>query len=393
MHVFTYTLLNQKFFIKDKHCSKITSVISILENECTKRHFSHGADREKKSGRNERKYISICRRENRQLFAQGNQATSNEPIIKWNCLPSFGSRVGRTWQFGWARHPRFCRNNNVNLSPRFSLVSSLSFSFFLFFSRASTTVPVSIVGDNLPGTQKELTTWKGNRAYWHRKGTERPTRAPPVLSSIMRPVGRGEPFGTVFVRLAEHNIITWTHSLLTLGSLALHLTSSRVVGVYPSLFHLPVFVLLLIPECFWDLLIGNINRMHERTISDKQVIKTTAIFLDPWTFRNVLFFTRDTSILNLRICELFFLIILNSLFISFYFFSFLLSELYLLVLFYSHFLHVSVSRFTFIPSLSLFFYHLSAWSESYIDRLEWRYQQAISRALINHDVLLFHHAF
>lgn len=31
----------------------------------------------------------------------------------------------------------------------------------------------------------------------------------------------------------------------------------------PSLLHPPVFVLLLIPECFWDLLIGNINRMHD----------------------------------------------------------------------------------------------------------------------------------
>lgn len=29
--------------------------------------------------------------ENQRLFAEGNQATSNEPIIKWNCLPSYES--------------------------------------------------------------------------------------------------------------------------------------------------------------------------------------------------------------------------------------------------------------------------------------------------------------
>lgn len=87
----------------------------------------------KKSGMSGRKYIPIFHGENRRLFAQGNQATSNEPIIKWNCLPSFGSRGGRAGQSGWARHPRLCRNNNVNLSPRFSLVSSL-LSFFLLLS-------------------------------------------------------------------------------------------------------------------------------------------------------------------------------------------------------------------------------------------------------------------
>lgn len=194
----------------------------------------------------------------RRVIRRHQTSRSSSGIVYLALAPAGGAQNS----LGGLGTPRFCRNNNVNLSPRFPLVSSLS--FFLSFSRAPTTVPVSIVGDNLPGTQKELTTWKGNRAYWHRKGTERPTRAPPVLSSIMRPVGRGEPFGTVFVRSAEHNIITWTHSLLTLGSSALYLTFSLVVGVSPSLLHLPVFVLLLIPECFWDLLIGNINRMHER---------------------------------------------------------------------------------------------------------------------------------
>ncbi|KYM83860.1 hypothetical protein ALC53_05720 [Atta colombica] len=49
--------------------------------------------------------IVIFHRENRRLFAQGNQATSNEPIIKWNCLRSYGSRGGRIGQSGWAWYP------------------------------------------------------------------------------------------------------------------------------------------------------------------------------------------------------------------------------------------------------------------------------------------------
>lgn len=72
------------------------------------------------------------------------------------------------------------------------------------------------------------------------------------------------------------------------------------------------------------------------------------------------YFSQDTSILSLWICELFFLNHIKlSVFLILFFFSFLLSELYSLVLFYSHFLYVSVSRSTIISSLSLFFYYLS----------------------------------
>lgn len=44
---------------------------------------------------------------------------------------------------------------------------------------------------------------------------------------------------------------------------ALHLSPSYVVAVFPPSRFARLFVPLLIPGCFWDLLIGNINRMHE----------------------------------------------------------------------------------------------------------------------------------
>lgn len=96
-----------------------------------------------------------------------------------------------------------------------------------------------------------------------------------------------EGHGTTNARAScsvEHNASRWTRRALryrfrTVGgaqhyhvdpqppdprsfSLTSHFLTRRWRS--PSLLHLPVFVLLLIPECFWDLLIGNINRMHER---------------------------------------------------------------------------------------------------------------------------------
>jgi len=64
---------------------------------------------------------------------------------------------------GGLRTPRLCHNNNVNLSLRLlPLLASFPSSLALFLSLSSMSGAglhrLSIVGDNLPGTQKELTT-------------------------------------------------------------------------------------------------------------------------------------------------------------------------------------------------------------------------------------------
>lgn len=75
----------------------------------------------------------------------------------------------------------------------------------------------------------------------------------------MRPVGRGEPLGTVFRSVGRAQHYHMDPRPPDPRRSALHLTFSRVVGgPLPRSFRL--FVPLLIPKRFWDLFIGDINR-------------------------------------------------------------------------------------------------------------------------------------
>jgi len=99
----------------------------------------------------------------------------------------------------------------------------------------------------------------------------------------MRPVGRREPLDTVFVRSAEHNIITWTHGLLTL------VLRPYISLPHTSLLFLPSFRLPVCPSLNSRMLLGFAHWKHKSyargtTISSKQAIKRTAIFLDLWAF-------------------------------------------------------------------------------------------------------------
>lgn len=222
--------------------------------------------------------------------------------------------------------PCLCRNNNVNLSPCFFLSSSIFLSPVNYDSRLHRR-------RQFAGHTKRVDNLKGKSSLLTEEGhAERPTRAPPpVLSSIMRPVGWGEPLDTVFVRSVEHNIITWTHGLLTL-----------VLRPYISLPHVS---LLFIPFSFHSPVCSSLNsRMllgfahwkhksyaRETTISSKQAIKRTVIFLNLQAFTFAMLYLSAIRIFLLRICQLFF----NSLFWSFCFiFRFSLDKLRSLTLFY-----------------------------------------------------------
>lgn len=255
--------------------------------------------------------IVIFRRENWRLFVQGNQATSNEPIIKWNCLRSYGSRGGRAGQPGWARHPpplpRLCRNNNVNLSPCFflSLFLSLSINHGSRLHRRRQFAEHTKRVDNLKG-KSSLLTEEGH--------AERPTCAPPpVRSSIMRPVGRGEPLDTVFVRSVEHNIITWTHGLLTLVLRSYISLPHTSLLFFPFSCRSPVC-----PSLNSRMLLGFAHWKHKSyargtTISSKQAIKRTVIFLDLWAFIFAMFYLSTIRVFFLRIyCFLKFVLELSS---------------------------------------------------------------------------------
>lgn len=189
--------------------------------------------------------------------------------------------------------PRLCRNNNVNLSPS-SLVSSLSRQHQLWFPSPSSATICRIHKKSWQ-LEREIEPIDRRRA---RNGQRAP---PPVPSSIMRPVGRGEPLGTIFVRSAKHNIITWTHGLLTL-----------VLRPYISLPHTSLLFLLFLfhslvcPSVNFRMLSGFVHWKHKSyargtTISSKQAIKRTAIFLDLWAFTFAMFYLSTIRIFFLRI--------------------------------------------------------------------------------------------
>lgn len=181
----------------------------------------------------------------------------------------------------------------------------------------------------------------------------------------MRPVGRGEspsvPFS--FGRRSTTYHVDPQPSHPRSFSLTSHFLARR--WRFPSLLHLPVFVLLLIPECFWNLLIGK-HKSYAREERQSRINKSLKRPPGPLDFFIMLYFSQDTNVFSRQICKLFFNLHLNSLF-----FNFARDELYLLVSFYSYFFHVFISRSIFIFSLSLLLLLIiPARSESYIDRFE-----------------------
>lgn len=159
--------------------------------------------------------------------------------------------------------PCLCHNNNVNLSPCFSLAPFLSLFIYLYL--------VSINhGSHLhrrrqfAGHTKRVDNLKGK-------------------SSLLTEEGHGTANARASSCSVEHNASRWTrraprYRFRSVGGAqhyhvdprppdprpsALHLTLSHVVAVSPPSRFVRLFVRLLIPGCFWDLLIGNINRMHE----------------------------------------------------------------------------------------------------------------------------------
>lgn len=149
----------------------------------------------------------------------------------------------------------------------------------------------------------------------------------------------------------EHNIITWTHGLLTLVLQTLHLTSPRVVAVFPPLLRIRLFIPLLIPGCFWDLLIGNINRMREeRQFRVNKPLKRSIFFLifQLLFLRCYIYCDKDVLSRTSKIAKCFFFLI----------FKFNFNFVFLLFLFFLYRFVLLIFYFTFFPSfsyLSIFF--------------------------------------
>lgn len=192
--------------------------------------------------------IPICRGENRRLFAQGNQATSNEPIIKWNCLPSSGSRGGHTASLGGLGTPVFITTIMLIYLPVF--LSSLS-----PFLRLSLSLSLSLVKHGcrlhrahrrrqFGGHTKRVDNLKGKSSLLTQEGhgTANAARAPPpVLSSIMRWIPldarrerEREPLGTVFRSVGGAQHYHMNRRPPDPRRSALHLTFSRVVRGPPT---------------------------------------------------------------------------------------------------------------------------------------------------------------
>lgn len=164
------------------------------------------------------------------MFAQGNQATSNEPIIKWNCLRSYGSRGGRVGQSGWARHPPvFVATIMLIYLPVLSLFLSFSLVSINHGSRLHSR-------RQFAGHTKRVDNLKGK-------------------SSLLTEEGHGTANARAFSCSVEHNASRWTRRAPSVPfsfgrrsthyhmdprppdprPSALHLTPSRVVAVSPLL--------------------------------------------------------------------------------------------------------------------------------------------------------------
>lgn len=224
------------------------------------------------------------------------------------------------------------------------------------------------------------------------------------LEREIEPIDRGRVRGTANARASscsvEHNASRWmrrapryrfsfgrwsttlSHGPTASWPSSFSLTSHSLIRrccFSPSRF-VRLFVPLLIPGCFWDLLIGNINRMHEERQSRvNKPLKGPSFFLIFGLLLLQCFICLRYEFF-LRICKLFFNSLLYFLLIFLFYFS--LDKFCSFI----HFLHF------FVLFYSLFFYRI-VWTENYMDRLKWWYQRAISRALINHEPLLFHRAF
>ena len=73
-------------------------------------------------------------------------------------------------------------------------------------------------GDNLPSTQKELATWKGNRAYWHREKQQKERQIAVAAALLLPGFGiivartRCVPFGYMWTlrrRMACNKRVLW----------------------------------------------------------------------------------------------------------------------------------------------------------------------------------------
>lgn len=133
---------------------------------------------------------------------------------------------------------------------------------------------------------------------------------------------------------------------------ALHLTPSYMsLLFFPFSFRSPVY-----PSLNSRMLLGFAHWKHksyarETTISSKQAIKRTVIFLNLQAFTFAMLYLSTIRIILLRICKLFFNSLLNFLLIVLFYFLFLFRQIALINVILFHFLHFSslfLSIYTFI---------------------------------------------
>lgn len=234
------------------------------------------------------------------MFAQGNQATSNEPIIKWNCLRSYGSRGGRVGQSGWARHPPpvFVATIMLIYLPVLSLLLSFSLVSVNHGSRLHSR-------RQFAGHTKRVDNLKGK-------------------SSLLTEEGHGTANARAFSCSVEHNasrwtrrapryrfrsvggahIITWTHGLLTL-----------VLRPYISLPHASLLFLPfsfrppVCPSLNSRMLLGFAHWKHKSYARQSQVnkpLKEPPFFSIFGLLLSQCFICLRYGIFFLRICKLFF---------------------------------------------------------------------------------------
>lgn len=167
-------------------------------------------------------------------------------------------------QSGWARHPRLCHNNNVNLSPRVFPLASFPSSLFLFSLSLS---PVSIEHGSclhrrrqFAGHTKRVDNLKGKSSLLTQEG-HRTANARAFSRSVGHNASRWTSTGPPQYRFSFARRSTALSHGPTIPRLTLVLTS--------QLSHFPVYVLcplatlrlssprlfvpLLIPGRFWDL--------------------------------------------------------------------------------------------------------------------------------------------
>lgn len=193
------------------------------------------------------------------------------------------------------------------------------------------------------------------------------------LEREIEPIDRGRARGTANARASscsvEHNASRWMrraprYRFRSVGGAqhyhmdprppdprpsALHLTPSYIVAVFSLLsFRSPVC-----PSLNSRMLLGFAHWKHKSyargtTISSKQAIKRTVIFLNLWAYFCNVLFVYDTNIL--WICKLFFNSLLNFLLIFLLYFLFLFRQILLINIILVYFIFSF-----FCPSLLIYF--------------------------------------